>query len=108
MNVITESLFSNSAHKYLAGVLEEEEEKDPKQVREEEKIKEKQEKEKEERKALIVSENSKREEKRQAMRDKYGITKREPEEENSAIEDGIEVVQEHIETIKKKNSCKCM
>ena len=112
MNVITQSLFSNSASKYLSKALDEGE-KDPKQVAEEEKAKEQLEKEREERKAQMAKERSKREDKRQALRDKYKpeldkIQKKESEEDKSAIEDGIEVVQEQIEEIKKKSSCKCM
>ena len=108
MNVITESLFSNSASKYLSKALDEGKEKDPKQVEEEEKAKEQLEKEREERKAQMAKERGKREKKRQTLRDKYNIEKKESEEDKSAIEDGIEVVQEHIEEIKKKSSCKCM
>ena len=108
MNFITESLFSNSASKYLTEALDEGKGKDPKQIEEEEKAKEQLEKEREERKSLIANEVSKREDKRQALRDKYNIQKKEPEEKKSALDDGIEVVQEQIEEIKKKSSCKCM
>ena len=108
MNFIADSLFSNSASKYLTKALDDEKGKDPKQIEEEEKAKEQLEKEREERKAVISKEVSKREEKRQTLRDKYKIKKKEPEEEKSAMDDGIEVVQEQIEEIKKKSSCKCM
>ena len=56
----------------------------------------------------MAKERNKREKKRQTLRDKYNIQKKEPEEDKSAIEDGIEVVGEHIENIQKKSSCKCM
>ena len=108
MDVITNSLFSNSASKYLSKALDDEQEKTPKQLKEEEEAKEEQEKEKAERKAEMAKERNKREKKRQTLRDKYNIQKKEPEEDKSAIEDGIEVVGEHIEKIKKKSSCKCM
>ena len=108
MNFIANSLFSNSASKYLTEALDDEKGKDPKQIEEEEKAKEQLEKEREERKAVISKEVSKREEKRQTLRDKYNIQKKKPEEEKSAMDDGIEVVQEQIEEIKKKSSCKCM
>ena len=108
MDVVTSSLFGNSASKYLSKALDDGQEKTPKQLKEEEEAKEEQEKQRAERKAGMAKERSEREKKRQTLRDKYNIQKKGPKEDKSAIEDGIELVEEHIEEIKKKSSCKCM
>ena len=109
MNSIADSLFSNSASKYLSKVLDEGEEKEPIQQQDEEKeAKEQLERERAKRKAQIEKERIKREKKRQTIRDKYNIQGKKPEEDNLVLYDEIEVVQEHIENIRKKNSCVCM